>query len=109
MKVVSIGKIIEEKLRESGMTVSELARQIHCDRVTVYNILNNQSIDINRLIAISKVLNYDFIQNEYIKPDEKDQKIKITMEISKHDLKQIMLLEKLLKNANVLKFITTDV
>ncbi len=58
----SIGKIIEEKLREKGLSVSEFARQINTNRNNAYDIFRRDSIDTHLLQKISVVLEYDFFQ-----------------------------------------------
>ena len=40
---------------------------IHCSRTTLYSIFNSKSIDTERLLHISKVLDYDFISEVYLK------------------------------------------
>jgi plasmid maintenance system antidote protein VapI len=58
-----IGSKIQEKLRESGHTVAWFARQICCTRTHVYKIFNKENIDVELLMRISNVLNYDFFQD----------------------------------------------
>jgi transcriptional regulator with XRE-family HTH domain len=55
-----IGKKIEAKLREKGITISEFARRISTNRNNVYDIFQRESIDTSLLKKISKVLDYDF-------------------------------------------------
>ncbi len=66
LKNIHIGKIIKEKLKERKISVAEFARQINCERATVYYIFTQKSIDIERLIRISEVLKYDFIIEIYL-------------------------------------------
>ena len=58
----SIGKIIESKLREKGISVSEFARRINTNRNNVYDIFRRDSVDTQLLQKISAVLDYDFFQ-----------------------------------------------
>jgi len=67
MKKIHIGAIIEEKVRESTMTITEFASRIHLERTSVYHIFKQESIDIERLKEISEVLGYDFINEIYRK------------------------------------------
>ena len=63
-----IGHSIKTVFDEKEMTVSEFARQIHCERTNVYTIFNRPSIDIGLLARISKVLEHNFfadVMNEY--------------------------------------------
>ncbi|MBP1645354.1 MAG: hypothetical protein H6Q16_929 [Bacteroidetes bacterium] len=79
---IHIGQLIRQKQEEKGITISELARSIHCDRSNIYNIFSRKSIDIELLISISKALDFDFISNYYlpkIKQDNKELSITITV------------------------------
>ena len=58
----SIGKIIEIKLREKGLSVSEFARRINTNRNNAYDIFRRDSIDTALLKKISEVIGYDFFQ-----------------------------------------------
>jgi len=57
-----IGKIIEQKFNESGMTKKSFAQKLGCERNNIYNIFEKQSINIELLYKISVVLHYDFFQ-----------------------------------------------
>lgn len=70
-KGIHIGTAIEQKIRERGMTYAEFARRLNVDRTTVYNIVRGNSIDTERLMRISKILEYDFIK-EFYETDERD-------------------------------------
>ncbi len=65
-KDIYIGRIIQQKVDERGMSYAEFARQIHCARTSLYTIFNSKSIDIERLLLISDVLQYDFIGEVYL-------------------------------------------
>ena len=64
-KGTHIGAAIERKIRERGMTYAEFARRLNVDRTTVYNIVRGNSIDTERLMRISKILEHDFIKLFY--------------------------------------------
>ncbi len=66
-KDIYIGKLIQQKIEERHITYSEFARMIHCSRTSLYSIFNSKSIDTERLLHISKVLDYDFISEIYLK------------------------------------------
>lgn len=66
-KNIYIGKLIEEKVKERHLTFAEFARMIHCARTSLYHIFNSKNIDVERLLLISKVLDYDFISEVYLK------------------------------------------
>jgi len=62
---IHIGSIIKKVLKEKSMTITEFARKINRERTTAYDIFERKSIDIELLIKISKVLDYDFIHEVY--------------------------------------------
>ena len=63
---IHIGSIIKKKVEESKMSIAEFAEKIYCDRTTVYDLFKRSSIDIERLIRISKVLGYNFLVKVYL-------------------------------------------
>lgn len=69
-KDIHIGKLIGQQIALKGISYAEFARQLNCDRTTVYSIIRSKSIDIDRLIRISKILDYDFIAKAYIPKDD---------------------------------------
>ena len=95
MKDIHIGPIIKQKVIESSMTIKEFADRIHCERTTVYHIFKQKSIDIERLLKISEVLDYDFISEVYKKQNKKIsqplQSFFIAVEIDADALLQINL------------------
>lgn len=58
-----IGQLIKAVFDESGMTVSEFARQIHLERSTIYGIFERPSIDAIQLARISLVLKHNFLSD----------------------------------------------
>lgn len=66
-KDVYIGRLIQQKVDERRMSYAEFARQIHCARTSLYHIFNSKNIDVERLLLISEVLQYDFIGEIYLK------------------------------------------
>ena len=64
-KNIYIGKIIRERLDASGMTYSEFAKRIHVSRTSLYSMFDSKSIDVERLIRISDVLECNFFYEVY--------------------------------------------
>ena len=95
MSNIHIGSIIKQKVEESPFTIKEFADKINCERTTVYHIFKHKSIDIERLIKISEVLNYDFISEVYQKQDSgvifPSQTIFIAVEVDADSLQQLIL------------------
>lgn len=64
-KEIYIGRIIQAKVNERGMSYAEFARSIHCARTSLYHLFESKSIDVERLLLICEVLDYDFISEVY--------------------------------------------
>ncbi|MBQ8959341.1 MAG: helix-turn-helix transcriptional regulator [Bacteroidales bacterium] len=60
---VHIGHLIKSVFDESGMTVSELARKLHCERTNVYTISRRRTVDVELLAMLSEILNYNFLDD----------------------------------------------
>ena len=60
---VHIGQLVKAVFDESGMTVSELARQLRCERTNVYTIFKRRTIDVELLAILSKTLNHNFLDD----------------------------------------------
>lgn len=66
-KNIYIGKLIRMKVDERHISYAEFARMINRSRTSLYHIFESKTIDIDLLITISKVLDYDFIRNIYMR------------------------------------------
>ena len=95
MKNIHIGSIIRQKVEESSFTIKEFADKINCERTTVYHIFKQKSIDVEKLIKISEVLDYNFISEVYQKQDSNitppTQTIFIAVEVDADSLQQLIL------------------
>ena len=60
---VHIGQLVKSVFEESGMSVSELARQLRCERTNVYTIFKRRTIDVELLAMLSKILNHNFLDD----------------------------------------------
>lgn len=58
-----IGRLVKTVFERSGMTVSDFARQLNCERTNIYTIFKRRTIDVELLINISKILNYNFFED----------------------------------------------
>ena len=55
-----IGHLVKAVFDESGLTVAEFAKRIHCERTNVYKIFNRYTIDVALLVKISQALQHNF-------------------------------------------------
>jgi hypothetical protein len=72
--MVHIGKIIEQKISESGFSKSYVAEKINRSPQTLYDIFQKPNINTDLLLQLGEVLNYDFFQH-YINPKNASVKI----------------------------------
>lgn len=63
MKKVHIGRIIEARLTESGMTRKSFATKIGVSQKHLYTIFERDHIDTGLLMKISQVHNYNFFSH----------------------------------------------
>lgn len=84
---IHIGSLIRQQLDKSNISYKEFARSINCERQSLYYLFSCKSIDIDRLILISKVLNFDFLRNIYLE-QQPDTKPAITINIPRKQLSE---------------------
>ena len=60
---IHIGKLIQEKVKEKGCSVTWFAKQVSCHRTNIYKIYQKPHIHILQLAKISDILNYDFLSH----------------------------------------------
>ena len=58
---IHIGHMIKTVFDESGMSVAEFARQIHCTRPNVYAVFERHDIGVEQLLKISIALKHNFL------------------------------------------------
>lgn len=64
-KDIHIGKLIKERFDESNLSVPEFAAALNKSRTTIYDIFSRKSMDIDLLLQISDILDYDFLSKIY--------------------------------------------
>ena len=60
--MINIGKIIKDELDRQGKSVGWLAKELECNRSTVYRYVARNSIDTAILAEISIILKKDFFK-----------------------------------------------
>lgn len=58
-----IGHMVKSVFDESGLSVAEFARMIHCERTNVYSIFERNDIGVEQLLKISVALNHNFFDD----------------------------------------------
>ncbi|MFY7669392.1 MAG: helix-turn-helix domain-containing protein [Crocinitomicaceae bacterium] len=62
MEEIHIGQKIKEVFDTKGISVTEFARRINKSRENMYSIFSRKTIDTGLLLAISRVLEFDFFR-----------------------------------------------
>ena len=61
--MLSIGQIIKEELDKQGLSAGWLAKELGCNRSSIYRCLSRNRIDTALLADISRVLGRDFFKD----------------------------------------------
>ncbi|MDR3218617.1 MAG: transcriptional regulator [Dysgonamonadaceae bacterium] len=88
MKTVHIGSIIRQKVNESGISVKNFAKMLHCSESNAYSIFKRKSIDSELLVLISEILGYDF-KSEYGEPCNTGQDCIVLIRTNKAKLNEL--------------------
>jgi len=108
IKEIHIGKHIKDVFKNSGMTVTKFADMIECQRPNIYDIFKRKSIDTELLKKISLVLNYNFIEEVYVKDrvfhETNPYFTNITFQIKSENFKEMEKVLKKLKKGGIIKF-----
>ena len=54
------GEIVEKAVRQSGLTLTQLAPRIGKSRRWLYNAFENPNLSIEHILIIGKIIHYDF-------------------------------------------------
>lgn len=84
---VHIGKLIGKKIKDIGMSKSELGRRISITPQNTHYILKRNSLDTELLRKISLALDYDFFQH-YLGLSPEGKLNETLLNISAEELKQ---------------------
>jgi len=82
-----LGRLIEERVDEKGMSKAEFARRINRSPQNVNDLFKRKSIDVEFLVEIGQVLEYDFFKHfvkEYPLSEKQEENI-ITDPIAKRE------------------------
>lgn len=100
-KKLHIGKLIQDKIQEQGISITEFARRINRSSQSIYHILRQPSIDTELLLEINKVLKHNFFayyisEREAVTINKKKRRISIAIDVE-NEAEQ----EKILKMLNI--------
>ncbi|MFK7786571.1 MAG: hypothetical protein AB8B56_15735 [Crocinitomicaceae bacterium] len=56
------GEIIEKAVRESGFSITRLSERMGKSRRWVYQIFESQSVSVDYILAIGKIIHHDFTE-----------------------------------------------
>ena len=54
------GEIIEQAIRQSGISITEVAKRLGKSRQHLYNLFDDPNISLDSILQIGKIIHYDF-------------------------------------------------
>lgn len=54
------GEIIEKVVRESGISITQVAKQMKKSRRHIYNIFDNPNVPVDIILSLGKIIHHDF-------------------------------------------------
>ena len=54
------GEIVEKAVRDSGLSIVQLAKRMHKSRKWVYNSFENAQLPLDYILQIGKIIHHDF-------------------------------------------------
>ena len=60
-KIPHIGKILRERVDESGLSKTNIARQMNAQLATLYTSFNSPNVSLRTLWKVSKIINYNIL------------------------------------------------
>ena len=86
-----IGRMVKSVFDESGLSVAEFARRIHCARPNIYAIFERNDIGVEQLLKISVALKHNFFDDiiEYSEMQSKMPRKHIVINLENIDTPKI--------------------
>jgi transcriptional regulator with XRE-family HTH domain len=86
MEKIEVLGIVKRELKNKHVSPAELARQLNTNPSSVHGMLNRSTIQVQKLIKLSGILEYNFFREialklpyhepEIIKPDDEEKALK---------------------------------
>ena len=73
IKQIHHGELLEKAIRESGVTLTVVAKKMSRSRNHLYNLFEYNKIAIETIIEIGKIINHDFSHDIYTLEKEKQK------------------------------------
>lgn len=72
--MVHRGEIVEDAIRKSGITITQVAKRLGKSRRHIYNIFDDPNVPLETILQISKITHHDFSKEiPEIKPSNNSQ------------------------------------
>ena len=68
MQKIHFGNEIRRVMELRGTSAAEVAKALNLHVHSVYDMLKRENIDVYRLMELSELLNYDFLQSARLEP-----------------------------------------
>ena len=103
-KKIHVGNYIKSTIKESGSTLSEIARKLDITRQKLNGWLKKDDMSVKDLFTISQAVGFDFVK-AFCQPAEHEQETKVILhiEVEKAKANDVLKLIKDKQLYNVLK------
>lgn len=101
---IHVGNLVKETVKQSGYSLSDVAREIGISRQTFNSWLNKDDIPVKDLFTISRAINIDIVK-KFCLPmsEEQETKVILHIEIEKDKVNDILRVIKDKQLYNILK------
>jgi len=76
---IHMGNVVKKKIKERGINIKDFAEALHCHRSNVYSIFDRKIIDFHLLKSISKILDYELLDE--FQPNDSQSKYILLIEV----------------------------
>jgi DNA-binding Xre family transcriptional regulator len=87
---IHIGLLIHNMLKEKEIQITDLANSLRCTKSNVYSIFKRKSIDVDLLMRISKILDYDFLKLYYGDNISPSKGYRLVIDVNELKMKEIL-------------------
>ena len=90
-KEIHVGNLIKTAVKESGYSLSEVARKMDISRQKMNGWLKKSDIPVKDLFTISEAINYDLVKR-FCLPEQSEQETKVILhiEVEKEKIKDVL-------------------
>jgi len=103
-KKIHVGNLIKEAIKQSGYSMSEVARKMEISRQKLNGWIKKDDLSVKYLFTISQAINYDLVKT-FCLPNAEEQETKVILhiEVEKSKVNEVLKIIKDKQLYNILK------